>query len=213
MSSPDSNVCNSNVNPAAWLAHPEVAKAICGTLRATGIRKHDVEDGLQEVYVRALRFFRIKPEAVPPELANMKAFCSRVARNYALDQYRKWKRRKTDLEAHCDRAEYGVVERESAPRRDPIDAGRQLEVLAELFREGRMPEGGIEILEGVSCGTTYGTIAEELGINEELARWRLREMRRIYRARMAKLGMLPGMQPLRVVISNPSAIAVLRQAA
>jgi DNA-directed RNA polymerase specialized sigma24 family protein len=201
------------MNPAQLLAHPEVAKAICGTLRATGTRKHDVQDGLQEVYARALRFFRLKPAAAPTELANMKSFCAQVARNYALDQYRKWKRRKTDLEAHCDRAEYGVVERPSVPRRDPVDAGRQLEVLAELFREGRMPEHGVDILEGVACGCTFKQVAEAVGINEELAKWRMREMKRIYRSRMAKLGLLSGTKPLRVVISNPSAIPLLRQAA
>jgi DNA-directed RNA polymerase specialized sigma24 family protein len=201
------------MNPSQLLVHPEVANTICGTLWATGIRKHDVQDGLQEVYVRALRFFRAKPAAAPTELANMKSFCAHVARNYALDQYRKWKRRKTDLEAPCDRAEYGVVERPSVSRRDPVDAGKQLEVLAELFREGRMPEHGVDILEGVACGCTFKQVAETVGINEELAKWRMREMKRIYRSRMAKLGLLPGMKSLRVVVSNPSAIPLLRQAA
>jgi DNA-directed RNA polymerase specialized sigma24 family protein len=190
-----------------------VAKAICGTLRATGIRQQDVQDGLQEVYVRALRFIRVKPAAAPTELANMKAFCARVARNYALDQYRKWKRRKEDLDAQCDRAEYGVVDRESVPRRDPVDARRQLEVLAELFREGRMPEHGVDILEGVACGCTFKQVAQAVGINEELAKWRMREMKRIYRSQMAKLGLLPGMKPLHIVVSNAAAVSLLRLAA
>ena len=98
-------------------------------------------------------------------------------------------------------------------RRDPVDAGRQLEVAAQLFREGRMPPHGVEILEGVATGYTYKQIASGLRINEELARWRMREMCRIYRTRMAKLGMLPSAPPLRVVASRPSAIAVLRRAA
>jgi DNA-directed RNA polymerase specialized sigma24 family protein len=201
------------MNPHQLLSHPEVAKTVCGTLRATGIRKHDVEDGLQEVYVRALRFFRVKPEAAPTELANMKAFCAQVARNYALDQYRKWKRRKTDLEAHCDREEFGVVERESVPRRDPVDAGRQLEVLAELFREGRMPEHGVDILEGVASKCSYRKIGEDIKLSPDLVEWRMREMRRIYRQRMTKLGIVPGMKPLHVIVCNPSAVRLLREAA
>ncbi|HEX8796074.1 MAG TPA: hypothetical protein VF765_34225 [Polyangiaceae bacterium] len=201
------------MNPHQLLGHPEVVTAICGTLRVKGVSKQDLQDGLQEVYCRVLRFFRIKPDQAPTELPNMKAFCAVVARRYAIDQLRKAKRREKDTEARCDRGEYGLVGRESVPRRDPVDTGRQLEVLAVLFREGRMPEHGVEILEGVACGTQYGTIAEELGINEELVRWRLREMRRIYRSHMAKKGLLPAMQPLHVIVSNPSVISVLRQAA
>jgi hypothetical protein len=97
--------------------------------------------------------------------------------------------------------------------RDPVDAGKQLEVAAQLFRDGRMPEHGVDILEAVAAGCTYKRIAHELGITEDLAKWRMREMHRIFRTRIAKLGMLPGMTPLRVVVSQPSAISVLRKAA
>ena len=38
-------------------------------------------------------------------------------------------------------------------------------------------------------------------------------MRKVFRTRLAKLGMLPGMQPLRVLASDPRAIAMLRRAA
>ena len=38
-------------------------------------------------------------------------------------------------------------------------------------------------------------------------------MRKVFRTRMAKLGILPGMQPLRVIVSGPAAIAELRRAA
>jgi hypothetical protein len=39
------------------------------------------------------------------------------------------------------------------------------------------------------------------------------DMRQAFRARMARLGLLPWMQPLRVIDSEASAIASLRQAA
>ena len=51
-----------------------------------------------------------------------------------------------------------------------------------------------------------------LGIDEELARWRMREMRRIYRTRMAELCMLSGMERLEVVVSNPKAVVLLEAA-
>jgi len=41
----------------------------------------------------------------------------------------------------------------------------------------------------------------------------MREMTRIYRHRMAKLGILPGTSPLRAVVNLPSALPVLRAAA
>jgi hypothetical protein len=37
-------------------------------------------------------------------------------------------------------------------------------------------------------------------------------MRNVFRARMARLGMWPGMQPLHLLASTPSAIARLREA-
>jgi RNA polymerase sigma factor (sigma-70 family) len=201
------------MNPHQLLVHPEVARSTCAALMAKGIRKQDVQDALQEVYMRALRFFRVKPDAAPTELGNMQAFCARVARNHAVDQYRKAKTRKTDLEAHCDREEFGMVERQSVPRRDPIDAQRQLEVLADLFREGRMPEGGIEILERIASKCTLDEIGQDLGITLWAVRGRVDTMRKTFRQRMAKLGLLPSMQSLTLVVSSPTAIETLRRAA
>jgi hypothetical protein len=57
-----------------WLPHPEVARAICGALRVWGIREHDLQDELQEVYVKALEAFRSKKTTVPTDLRKMKAF-------------------------------------------------------------------------------------------------------------------------------------------
>jgi FixJ family two-component response regulator len=65
-------------------------------------------------------------------------------------------------------------------------------VLAQLFREGRMPEHGVDILEGVASSCTHEEIAEDLGITDRAVEWHLGVMRRTFRARMAKLGMLPG---------------------
>ena len=142
----------------------------------------------------------------------MMALCSVIAKNHALDQLRKAKTQKEDREAKCKREEYGWVERERVTR-DPVDTERQLEVLADLFREGRMPERGVDILHGLMLGCTFGRIAEAIGISEELAKWRMREMKRIFRERLEELGMLLRMKPLRLIVSEPSAIALLREAA
>jgi FixJ family two-component response regulator len=94
-----------------------------------------------------------------------------------------------------------------------VDAGRQLEVLAQLFREGRMPGHGVDILEGVASRCTHREIAEDLGITERTVERRLGVTRRTFRSCMARLGILLGMQPLHVIVSEPRAIATLRRAA
>lgn len=201
------------MNPALLLGHREVANTICWTLLANGTRKQDVQDRQQEVYCRALRFFRVKPAAAPTELAKMKALCQRIARNYAIDQYRKAKRRKEDLAAECSREEYGAVERPSVPKRDPVDTERQLEVLAELFREGAMPVHGVDILEGVASRCSYEQIGTELGITAGAVERRMRTMRKAFRKSMARQGMFPQMELLHVIVGNPSVIPLLREAA
>src|ERR1035438_9201164 len=74
----------------------------------------------------------------------MIALCAEIARNHAIDLARKAECRKRDLMARCERDEY-CPPQFGTKQRDPVDAGRQLEVLAQLFREGRMPDGGVEI--------------------------------------------------------------------
>ncbi len=57
--------------------------------------------------------------------------------------------RKGHLTERCEPDEHTPLEC-GVEQRDPVDAGRQLEVLAQIFRERRMPEHGVDILEGVA---------------------------------------------------------------
>jgi len=196
-----------------WLPHPEVARAICGALFANGVSRRDLEDRLQDVYVKALTAFREGGTAAPTDLRAMKAFCATVAKNFAIDLIREAEKRKRDLEAPCKRKEYGVAEPDSAELDDRADAARRIEVLATLFRQGHMPRDGVAILEGVAAGFSYTAIARKLGISKDLVKWRMREMRRMCREHMAKLGMPGAMPRLRLVVSNPSAMPMLRAAA
>ena len=76
-----------------------------------------------------------------------------------------------------------------------------------------MPRDGVDILEGVASRCTHQEIADDLGITDQAVKGRLGTMRRVFRARMARLGLLPGMQPLHVIVSVPAAIARRREAA
>jgi RNA polymerase sigma factor (sigma-70 family) len=194
-----------------FLCDPQVIDGIAGVLRASGVRKQDVQDGVQDVYVKVLTAFS-KGAAVPDDAESMRALCVTVAKNQVIDQQRKAARRKRHMAGPCDADEHTPLEY-GVEQRDPVDAGRQLEVLAQLFREGRMPEHGVDILEGVASRCTREEIAEGLGITARTVEGRLGVMRRVYRARMATLGMLPGMQPLLVLVSAPGALAMLREVA
>jgi hypothetical protein len=76
-----------------------------------------------------------------------------------------------------------------------------------------MPRDGVDILEGIASRCTLKKIAADLEINMWAARGRVDTMRKVFRARMAELGMLPSMQSLRVIVSAPRAIEMLRMAA
>ncbi len=76
-----------------------------------------------------------------------------------------------------------------------------------------MPSDGVDILEGVASRCTWAENAERLGVSEDLAETRYRRMKDTYRRRMAKLGLLPDIIPLRLIVSAPQAISRLRGAA
>jgi len=195
-----------------WLPHPEVAKGICGVLVAYGYTQNDLQDGLQDVYLKALRAFRrIKP---PADLPGMRALCRKMARDMAIDRLRKAGRRERDFVGLCeDPDEFTPLEYGAPKQRDPVDASKQLEVLAQLFRQGLMPEHGVEILEGIASRCSMREIGEEIGITRRAVEGRLGTMRDLYRHRMARLGLLPWLQPLEAIVSTPAAIETLRKAA
>jgi DNA-directed RNA polymerase specialized sigma24 family protein len=195
----------------ASLTDPEVTSGIVGVLRASGVRKQDLQDGIQDVYVKVLTAFG-KGAAVPGSLGAMRALCVTVAKNHVIDERRRAAPRNHHLAGPCDPDEHTPLEY-GVEQPDPVDAGRQLEVLAQLFRERRMPEHGVDILEGVACRCTHEEIAEELGITDQAVKGRLGTMRAVFRGRMVRLGMWPEMQPLHVLVSLPAAIARLREAA
>ena len=197
----------------AMLVDPDNADLICATLLQNGYRKQDVQDGLHDVYVKALAAFRReKAPAAPADLEEMKAYCAKIAVRVAIDAKRKRAARQRDLVAGCDPDEIEPLG-QRAVQRDPVDAGRQLEVLAQLFREGRMPEGGVDILEAVACNCPQEEIAQELGIEPNLVKWRLHVMRKVFRRRMEKLGLASNVTPLPELVSAPGAIDVLRTVA
>ena len=185
-----------------FLEHPEVVDAIEGTLRNHHVRREDVDDGVAEVQLLTLEHLEIKEP--PADLAGWKALCATIARNWrtkAIEKERAHAKVDAGLSEKPDA--YAGLER-GAPVRDPIDTRRLLEVLASLFREGEMPEDGVDILDCVQAGMTYKEIGEELGLSESTVRGRLDRMRRKFLTTLAKLGVMVTHVPVMLVVGPSS---------
>lgn len=170
------------------LVHRETDNAICGTLVVHGWEEQDLPDGRQEVKLRALTRFDEGYEA-PETLDAMKAFCAKLARDYAVDCLRKKKFRDRYDVGLCEAPDDYSPVAPSGEQRDPVDAQRQLEEAAALFREGQMPEHGVDILEGVASGCTHKEIGDELGITDRAVEGRLRTMRKRFKKRISERGL------------------------
>ncbi len=197
------NTPNTNLS---FLTHPDVVGAIRAALVSKGWRRQDIEDGVQDVYVKALTAFK-RGAPVPEDVGAMRSLCATIAENHAIDALRAAARRRRDLVGPCDPDEYAPLHY-GAEERDPVDLRRQLEVLVALFLEGAMPEEGFEILEGVASGSTLLEIADELGLTRQIVRWRLDKMRRVFRRRMLELGRRPTKDFLRLVASAAPVLAL-----
>jgi DNA-directed RNA polymerase specialized sigma24 family protein len=169
------------------LADKAVDRAVRRVLVGNGWLEQDVPDGIGEVRLRAVLAFHRGVK--PPETAkHMKAFCAKIARDYAVDCLRKKETRDRYSPGLCeDPDEHGPVP-PSGEQRDPVDAARQLEVAAELFREGRMPKGGVDILEGVASGCSYKEVGADQGITSNAVQGRLKTMRKLFRRRIGERG-------------------------
>lgn len=201
-----------------WLPHPENARVICAALYANGIREQELEDSMQDVFVRVLTAFK-RGARVPADLREMKAFCASIARRYAMATLRmKSNRARLGDAGTCekDADEYTQIEYGVPERHDSVDAerrlDRQLEVLAQLFHERRMPEHGLAILEGLACNRPRKKIASDLGISDHAVQGRVKTMLENLRRRMGGEGCPPGMDSLRLVVARPGAIDALRRA-
>jgi RNA polymerase sigma factor (sigma-70 family) len=193
--------------PIPFLTHPEVTQTLLATLTTNGIEPRNLEDAIQDVHVKVLASFQ-NGAPVPSDLDAMKALCATVARHHAIDTLRRRRASKLDVRFTGDPERHALPE-PTRRTRDPVDARRQLEVLRDLFREGKMPERGADILEGVAWGVTYDQLARELGISHRAVEGRLRTMRRLYRARMSRLGLWPGMDLPSVLVSAPRSLSTM----
>jgi DNA-directed RNA polymerase specialized sigma24 family protein len=171
------------------LQDAQLERLVRYVLKTNGYPVQELRDGLQEVRRRALEWF--VDHEPPAALKGMKTLCATIAHRYAVDRLRH-EEVADDVEGQLgDEEEPDDYElpTPSCEQRDPVDAARQLEEAAQLFREGRMPEHGVDILEGVACGCDHAEIGEDLGITHRAVEGRLKTMRKLFGQRIAERGM------------------------
>jgi len=162
---------------AILLTDREVDRATCGTLLRNGWPEEEIEDGLADVRLRVIAAIH-RGEPPPPTLRAMRAFCAKVAKDHAIDRLRKRETAEKWSDGLCEDPDEVAALVFSGEPRDPVDAARQLELAAELFREGKMPEHGVDILEGVASGCSYAEVGEDLGLTHWAVKGRLKTMRK-----------------------------------
>ena len=167
------------------LAHPDLVESIEGTLLNRGIPPQDVPDAVADVQLRALEA-SLRGKA-PSELGPLRAFCNRIARDYAIDQTRRLKVQSRhhlglceDPDAHADeeRGVQEIVERE-----------RLVRILQDQIVGGEMPEHAMHILHAEAAGVPHKTTGSELGLTHRAVECRLAEIRRRFRERLSTLGL------------------------
>ena len=170
------------------LSDDQLARLLRFVLRTNGYPGDELPDGVQEVRRRALAWF--VDHEPPADLAGMKTLCATIAKRYAISLRRKKEisDRYEGVLADGQDADDYELPTPSGEQRDPVDAGRQLELAAELFREGRMPEHGVDILEGVACDCTYQEVGDDLGLTARAVEGRMGTMRRLFKRRIRQRG-------------------------
>jgi DNA-directed RNA polymerase specialized sigma24 family protein len=189
-------------NPNALLAHPEVTRAIEGTLHNHGLARQELRDGVAQVQMRALGALRNKPR--PADLGGWKALCCTIAERLVVkDRQREAKRGRFHDGLSDEADKHAPVERSPGKVEDPVDVARQREALEGQFEAGDMPEHGEEILDGIAAGESYKDIGAELGLTEAQVARRLLRMRKLFKAKLASLGMLALMALVAVMFAAP----------
>ena len=175
---------------AAILMAPKVTNAVLRAFMTRGWRRRqDLEDLLGEVRLGAVKAFHrgVRP---PDSIDQMCCFCVKIARNQAASVRRKeGTARKNGHVGLCEEPDEELPLEDRWEGRDPVDAQRQLEVAAELFRQGRMPEHGVEILYNEAAGAKWKDIGADVGISDRAVQGRLKTMRKAFAREIDRRGM------------------------
>ena len=183
------------------LAHPEVVRALRGTLRRQGVASQDLNDAIAEAQLAALEATRAG--RMPGGIAEWTALLAKIAGRRAIDRHRQMEVRDRSDAGLCDDADDHSALTLYCEQTDQVDLKRALAVLKDLLDSGEMPRDTGEILMAEMAGVPHAEIAAELGVNETVVNNRLARARATFRAKLAALGMLLLTVALLIVFALP----------
>ena len=190
------------VDPRNLVSHPDVVRAIEGTLRAQYVPRRELPDSVAEVQVRMLHAVRDKP--APETVPEWKALGRTIAERMIITAKQRAKKRRRWNEGPCDKPDDAMpIQRSPGRRRDPVDMGRQIEAIRGLYEAGKMPKDGDLILFRAADGFTAPEIAEELKVSVGTVEKRLFRIRKLAKAKLGSLGLLMTMLMLMVFLAIP----------
>jgi DNA-directed RNA polymerase specialized sigma24 family protein len=164
--------------------------------------RQELPDGVAQVQMRALGALQNKPR--PVDLGGWKALSCTIAERLVLKDRKREAKRSRYHDGLSDEADdHAPIARSPGKVADPVDLARQRKVLEGQFEAGDMPEHGDAILEGVVDGLSAKEIGAELGLSESAVKNRLARMRKLFKAKLAALGMLTLMLLVAVLFSVP----------
>jgi DNA-directed RNA polymerase specialized sigma24 family protein len=162
---------------AAYLASPEVRDAIGKALRRRGVGTVDTEDLTQDVIERALR-----TSQPPPNLQECVALVRKIATDLAIDHSKLARgRAKYNAGPYENPDDVPALAPTPGQERDPIDAGRQLEVLNREIAAGNLTARQLSIVERNAEQASHAEIASQLQLAPQTVRNELGAARRVAR--------------------------------
>lgn len=190
---------------AAVMRSHRVIKCIRAVLRFHGWRKRDMRDGISEVHCRLLEWARNPANVIPLQPAACAKLCATIAINWCIDEERKRDTRAPHEEGLCpDPDEYGP--REPPPARwELLDMKQMLSEFQGQLARGEMPPQIEQIVVGIAEGKSAREIGEELGIPTGTVESRLVHARRLFRGRLAVLGLALVVTVVALVVMLPFA--------
>ncbi|HEY3821212.1 MAG TPA: hypothetical protein VGL81_28800 [Polyangiaceae bacterium] len=162
---------------AVLLAHPDVVRAIEGSLRRQGVHREDLSDGVAETQLRALEATADGP--CPTDVDGWKALACTIAKRMAIKERLRRKARSLYHAGLCeDPDEHAPIERSPGRDCEPLDVRRELATATTGLHDEA-------ILLGVAEGASARDIGSQLGLTEAHVRRRLLDIRKKVRNRHA----------------------------
>lgn len=212
MPTADPPIRNASANALATvMCSKRVIKCIRAVLRFHGWRKRDLREGVAEVQCRLLEWARNPANVIPLQPDACAKLCATIAINWCIDEDRKRDTRASYEGGLCpDPDEFGP--REPPPGRwDSTDMKRMLAEFKGQLARGEMPPQVEQIVVGIAEGKCAREIGEELGIPTGTVESRLANARRLFRARLAVLGLALVVAMVALLVIIPVAGIAMRE--